>query len=108
SLFTAYEEYQRAVRDRRWKLIRYPQLHYSQLFDLKHDPYELKNLAEDPRYQTKTGEMMNLLLEWQGQVDDLLPLTAAQMSSMEYDPSTFSRIPDRHQPQSVIKKYFGE
>ncbi|MGB6121154.1 MAG: sulfatase-like hydrolase/transferase, partial [Bacteroidota bacterium] len=85
SLFTAYEIYQRAVRDRRWKLIRYPQLHYSQLFDLKHDPYELKNLAEDPRYQTKTGEMMNLLLEWQGQVDDLLPLTAAQMSSMEYD-----------------------
>jgi len=108
SLFTTYETYQRAVRDRRWKLIRYPQLHYSQLFDLKHDPYELNNLAEDPEYRTKTGEMINLLLKWQEQVDDLLPLTAPQMSPMEYDPSTFTRTPDRHQPQSVIKKYFPE
>ena len=108
SLFTTYETYQRAVRDRRWKLIRYPQLHYSQLFDLKHDPYELNNLAESLDYRTKTGEMMNLLLEWQEQVDDSLPLTAPQMSPMEYDPSTFTRTPDRHQPQSVIKKYFPE
>jgi len=107
SLFTAYETYQRAVRDHRWKLIRYPELHYSQLFDLRRDPYELNNLAEDPAHGKTTEEMMNLLLEWQKQIDDLLPLTADGKSPMEYDPSTFRRTPDRHQPEYVIRKYFS-
>jgi arylsulfatase A-like enzyme len=108
SLFTAYETYQRAVRDERWKLIRYPQLHYSQLFDLRHDPYELNNLAEDPGHRDKTEHMLNLLLNWQKEVGDVLPLSATEKTPMEYDPSTFSRTPDRHQPQSVVKKYFQQ
>ena len=34
SLFTAYIDVQRAVRDDRWKLIMYPQINKTQLFDL--------------------------------------------------------------------------
>ena len=34
-LFFAYKDGQRAVRNRRWKLIRYPQVDETQLFDLK-------------------------------------------------------------------------
>jgi arylsulfatase A-like enzyme len=45
TLFSAYREVQRAVRGDRWKLIEYPRLGRTQLFDLKRDPYELRDLA---------------------------------------------------------------
>ena len=32
----------------RWKLIRYPQVNRTQLFDLQNDPDEMRNLADDP------------------------------------------------------------
>jgi arylsulfatase A-like enzyme len=48
-LFAAYRDFQRMVRDDRWKLIEYfagGQRH-TQLFDLSTDPDELRNLAEE-------------------------------------------------------------
>jgi arylsulfatase A-like enzyme len=47
-LFTAYRDWQRMVRDRRWKLIEYHvgNAHHTQLFDLLEDPNELNNLAD--------------------------------------------------------------
>ena len=51
-LFAAYRDGQRMVRDERWKLIKYRAagLRHVQLFDLKHDPEELHNLAEDANF----------------------------------------------------------
>jgi arylsulfatase A-like enzyme len=48
-LFTAYRDWQRMVRDRRWKLIEYHVAgeHHIQLFDLLEDPDELNNLANN-------------------------------------------------------------
>ncbi len=40
----------RLVRTERCKFIRYPQVNEVQLFDLQNDPWETKDLAEDPRY----------------------------------------------------------
>ncbi len=40
----------RAVLDERWKLIRYPQVDHTQLFDLAADPHETENLAGDPQH----------------------------------------------------------
>jgi arylsulfatase A-like enzyme len=37
-LYTGYKDCQRAVRDDRWKLIRYPLVDKTQLFDLSRDP----------------------------------------------------------------------
>ena len=48
SVFLSFKGVQRAVRDDRWKLIRYPEINHTQLFDLENDPDELKNLAADP------------------------------------------------------------
>jgi len=45
TLFTSYKDVQRSVRDERWKLITYPQINVSQLFDLKNDPEETKKLV---------------------------------------------------------------
>ena len=45
TLFTIYRDGQRAVRDERWKLIEYPRLGRQQLFDLRQDPVEAKDLS---------------------------------------------------------------
>ncbi|MGK7393908.1 MAG: sulfatase-like hydrolase/transferase [Candidatus Cyclobacteriaceae bacterium M3_2C_046] len=107
SLFTTYATFQRAVRDQRWKLIRYPELNFTQLFDLKKDPYELHNLAGQAEYQEKVEEMMQLLKQCQAQSGDDLPLTAANTKDGKYDLSEYDRQPDQHQPDYTLKKYFG-
>ena len=45
---SAYRDVQRAVRDDRWKLIRYPRIGLTQLFDLASDPDERHDLAAEP------------------------------------------------------------
>lgn len=53
SLYFAYLQYQRAVKDRRYKLIEYVvdgRHSMTQLFDLVDDPWETRNLAGDPGY----------------------------------------------------------
>ena len=55
-LYTGYRNCQRAVRDDRWKLIRYPLVDKTQLFDLGADPRELNNLADKPEHAAKLAE----------------------------------------------------
>jgi N-acetylglucosamine-6-sulfatase len=47
-----------AVRDQRWKYIRYDEWPgMDELYDLKSDPYELKNLFKEPAQAGKVAEM---------------------------------------------------
>lgn len=78
TVFLSYREGQRAVRQGNWKLIRYPQVNYSQLFDLGQDPHELKNLSGDPTQSRRVEEMMQLLARQQAHWNDRLPLTSKQ------------------------------
>ena len=48
-LVFGYRGVQRAIRDDRWKLIRYPQIDKTQLFDLLNDPFELHDLASESK-----------------------------------------------------------
>ncbi|MCG8310759.1 MAG: sulfatase-like hydrolase/transferase [Cytophagales bacterium] len=109
SLYTTFTKNMRAVRDHRWKLIRYPTLHHTQLFDLASDPYELNNLAELTENQDRVKQMMELLGEWQQETGDKLPLTASEKQSMEFDliNAENRRKPDQHQPEYILKKYFN-
>jgi arylsulfatase A-like enzyme len=47
-LHFSYKDVQRAVRDRRWKLIYYPKVEVTQLFDLEADPLETRNMEGEP------------------------------------------------------------
>jgi arylsulfatase A-like enzyme len=62
TLFCAYRDCQRMIRDRRWKLIAYNAAgaRNTQLFDLANDPDELVNLADDPKF---AGQRMRLARE---------------------------------------------
>jgi len=106
SLFTVYRNTVRAVRDIEWKLIRYPERHYTQLFNLKNDPLEINNLAGNGKYQAKVNEMMKLLSRWQKETGDTAVLTSKSKLPMEYHPEFFKQTPDKWQPEYTLKKYF--
>lgn len=73
AVFLAFMEFQRAVRKGDWKLIRYPQVNMTQLFDLQADPHEMQNVAS--KNPEKTRELLELLSSLQRANDDPLPLT---------------------------------
>ncbi len=75
TIFLSYRTVQKAVRDDRWKLIRYPHINRSQLFDLREDPHELRDLSEDPHQQRRLARMLDMLAAQQEQFGDTDPLT---------------------------------
>jgi arylsulfatase A-like enzyme len=85
TIFLAYRDFQRSVRDERWKLIRYPQINRTQLFDLAADPRETNDLAGDPTYAPQIERLMELLAEEQKLHGDELPLTSDNPSSGQFD-----------------------
>jgi arylsulfatase A-like enzyme len=76
SIFAAYRNLMRTVRTERWKLNVYNVngKRTLQLFDLRSDPWEMKNLAEDPAQSGRVQEMTGLLRDWMRRVDDPLRL----------------------------------
>ena len=86
AVFTAYLGVQRAVRKGRWKLIRYPQINRTQLFDLELDPHEVNDLADDPQYTDKVKQLFALLGELQKEAGDDAPLTSAQPKDERFHP----------------------
>jgi 7,8-dihydropterin-6-yl-methyl-4-(beta-D-ribofuranosyl)aminobenzene 5'-phosphate synthase len=89
SIFTAYADVQRAVRDDRWKLIVYPKVNKTQLFDLKSDPIEMHDLANDANHAGDAARLLRMLRDWQGRLDDSLPLTSQKPEPLEFD---FSKV----------------
>jgi len=74
SVMLAYKDVQRAVRRGDWKLIRYPKVDVTQLFNLRDDPHELENLADRAELAEKVDEMMALLGAEQQRADDTVSL----------------------------------
>ncbi len=72
SLYCAYRDVQRSVRDERYKLIEYVVggRRTTQLFDLTTDPWELDNRAGDPAAETTVERLRHELLRWRDAVDD--------------------------------------
>lgn len=91
TIFTAYRGLQRAVRDDRWKLIVYPPINKTQLFDLPHDPAELNDLAGDPSQAGELQRLTALLKSCQEQLGDGQALTTNNPHSANFDFSSVKR-----------------
>jgi len=76
SVYGAYRHFQRMVRTDRYKLIRYPHVSEVQLFDMKEDPWEMKDLAEDPQYAQLVKDLDAKLHRWMKVTGDELELDA--------------------------------
>ena len=88
NLFFSYMSVQRAYRDERWMLIRYPQVNVTQLFDLAQDPDEMHDLSAEPAQAQRISAMMASLHEEQTKVGDTLPLEVANPKPAAWTPPT--------------------
>jgi len=82
-LLGAYKGCQRMVRDGRWKLLAYNAggVKNVQLFDLAHDPDELNNLADDPKYAAERRRMEELLARARKEFGDPVDFDAASTAA---------------------------
>ena len=108
SVFTSFRDLMKAVRNDRWKLIRYPKIDHVQLFDLREDPHETRNLAGERAHGDRMNALTALMREWQGKVGDSDPLTVPDPGPKEIDLAGRERRRDRWQPAWIFEKYFEE
>ena len=85
-LMFAYKSVQRAYTNGRWKLIRYPEVDRTQLFDLQADPHELANLADQPGHAAKVSELTALLEREMQRSGDPATLKVANPKPAEWTP----------------------
>lgn len=69
-IYGGYMDLQRMLRTDEYKLIIYPTIKKVRLFDLKKDPYEIQDLAEDPEYQEVLKDLKNRLIMQQKYLGD--------------------------------------
>lgn len=75
-IFAAYRDSQRMIRVGDYKLIRYPKIDKTQLFNLADDPWETRDLAGDEQQQARIATMLKELQAAQAEFGDKLSLTA--------------------------------
>jgi len=105
-MYNVYRNTVRSVRTKEWKLIRYPQRNYNQLFNLVNDPLEIYNLAYFEKFQTKVQEMKALLKACYIETNDTATMNPPNILPLKYDYTKFEQIPDQHQNEYTLKKYF--
>lgn len=86
-LFTTYRNCQKPIRDDRWKLIRYPLIDKTQLFDLQADPHEMHDLANEPEHAGKIRELMGRMKDAQRAFGDTDPLHVANPAAAAWGPA---------------------
>lgn len=91
TVFLAFERGQRAVRRGEWKLYRFPLVNHTLLFNLKDDPDELRDLAQDQAHADKVAEMMKLLAQQQKLYNAPHPHTSDDPGEAKIDLSFFKK-----------------
>jgi N-acetylglucosamine-6-sulfatase len=82
------------VRSDEWKFIHYPpgdgspDRHKAELYNLKNDPEERRNLIDDPAYGTKIKELQKELAR-------LMKTTGALPDKMPLDEGVKTELPDQ-------------
>jgi arylsulfatase A-like enzyme len=104
-LIFAYRNVQRAVRDDRWKLIRYPQVDKTQLFDLRSDPDETADLAEKPEHAARIAALLALLQKEQKKYGDTVPLRVSDPKPAEWAPPRKRNAPGRGQRSNTKRAW---
>ena len=63
----------KSVRTRDWKLVHYPGQPYGELYDLRADPWEMRNLYGQPQHQAVIDQLRARLIDWLIESEDTLP-----------------------------------
>ncbi len=81
-VYGCYVDYQRMIRKDGFKLLVFPKAETIQLFDLKNDPEEMNNLAQNPEYVQKVKTLFDQLISMQKVYNDNLDLSELYSSVM--------------------------
>jgi arylsulfatase A-like enzyme len=108
TVFLPYIQVQRAVRDERWKLVCYPKIGFSQLFDLEKDPDETRSVYDDPANAAHITRLLAQLQAWQARVGDKLAVNTTSRPPPKIDLTGKERKTDQWQPEWIVKKYFTD
>ncbi|BDS06557.1 choline-sulfatase [Oceaniferula spumae] len=84
----AYQNSQRSIREGDWKLMLFPLINKHQLFNLKTDPYETKDIASE--HPDQVERLTKLLHQEQQTLGDIDPLTVKKPKPAEF---TVPKIP---------------
>ncbi len=76
AMFSYYKGFQRMVRTKTHKLIVYPQIQKTQVFDIQNDPWEMHDLSADPASAEVKAELLQQLKGLQQELGDKLKLEA--------------------------------
>jgi arylsulfatase A-like enzyme len=106
SIFLPFQDNQRAINDGRWKLHIYPQINHQLLFDLKSDPHEMNNLADDAAHASEVERLTALMESWRTRVGDWDPLSVENPKPKIPEYSNSNRTLDKWQPKWIRDKYF--
>jgi len=87
-IYGGYRHYQRMVRSDDFKLIYYPVIGATQLFDLKNDPDELYNLSAKPQFRKRLTVLQNELNRLMSELNDPLNLESPTDSFQQAGYST--------------------
>ena len=93
-LTLAYQDSQRSIRDARWKLMVFPQVNKVQLFDLKSDPGETKNLASSK--PEVVDRLMTQLPLKQKELSDNQALTVENPKPSKFEIPRKAKVKPRH------------
>ena len=74
AIYGAYLQLQRMVKADGYKLIVYPKANRLRLYRVESDPFEMKDLADDPQYQPRILKLANSLRQVQKETGDSLSL----------------------------------
>lgn len=77
AVYGAYLKLQRMVTHEGWKLILYPTIGKTRLYDLRNDPAEMHDLSGDPAQQARQRRLFAKFLELQRATRDTLDCVAA-------------------------------
>ncbi|MDB4749720.1 sulfatase-like hydrolase/transferase [Rubripirellula sp.] len=74
SIYGCYLSKQRSIRTDEYKLIAYPEAKVLRLYDIRSDPTEKHDLAQESRMQPVVADLFNRLIALQGKMNDDLSL----------------------------------
>lgn len=74
AVFCFYKYFARSVRDKKYKLIVYPQAQKTLLYDIEEDPWEKHDLSADPKMASERNRLMERLRKFQKDLGDELNL----------------------------------
>ncbi len=99
ALYGVFLDRQRAVRTEEWKLIRTPKAGQVQLFNVKRDPWETRNLAADPKHAAVLAMLDARLRELMREMKD--PMPVAQLLATP-DSASIQATETRTRPNIIV------